>query len=106
MTSGILFVETAPSTPAELDSYHAWYADVHIPEMLGIDGVRAARRFATDGDTFIAIYDLDDVDQARAGLTDALKTGRMSRPAVTRSDPPPVMRFFTSLQQVDQEAGA
>ena len=98
MAAGVLYVETAPASPDQVGEYHRWYADVHVPEMLRLAGISSVRRFDTGGETYVAIYELDDVETAQSALQEALTSGAMSRPAVTRSDPPPTMRFFTTFE--------
>ncbi len=93
MAKSLLFVESEPISPDRVADYHRWHDEVHIPEMLTIEGFVAARRFGTDGDTFITLYDIDtDIDTARANLRAAFGSGRMSPPEPVRPDPPGVQR--------------
>jgi hypothetical protein len=64
--------------------------------MLALEGVASARRMVSpDGETFIAIYELDaDVEAVRAALSEAQASGTMSAPKGLRFDPPPVVRYF------------
>lgn len=97
--AGVMIVETRCSSPEELESYHRWYDEVHIPEMLEVEGFRSARRFAAaDGDSFLAIYEIDvDLPTAMAALDAARAAGDRSKPVGVATDPPPVIRFFESL---------
>jgi hypothetical protein len=62
--------------------------------MLAVDGFVSARRWRTDGDSFVTLYDIDThVDTARTNLRAALDGGRMSKPVAVEMEPPPVMRF-------------
>ena len=68
MPRGIMYVETMPVSPDREAEYHKWYNDTHLAQILSVDGIVSARRFApTDGEgPFIAIYELDcdDLDAA------------------------------------------
>jgi hypothetical protein len=98
VTKGILVVQSRPSSPEELDAFHRWYDEVHIPEILTVDGFRSARRLrAADGASFLAVYEVDDVDAARAAMAEAGAAGRMTRPTGVRLDPPPTTQWFHDL---------
>ncbi len=53
-----------------LDLFHGWYDEEHLPRLVQVPGINAARRFrAVDGslpgperDRFLALYELRDVD--------------------------------------------
>jgi hypothetical protein len=88
MPSGILVVQSRPSSSEEAADYHRWYVDVHVPEMLKVDGVVSARRLeAVDG----------DVAPAKEALAKARRSGSMSRPVGLQLDPPPTMRWFRDM---------
>ncbi|BBX47200.1 hypothetical protein GCM10009641_13980 [Mycobacterium cookii] len=97
MAKALLFVESKPASPEQVDDYHAWHESTHIPEMLSVDGFVSARRWhADDGESFITLYEIDtDVETARANLKAALQAGQMSRPDVVQLQPPPVQRYLT-----------
>jgi len=97
--SGVLIVESRPNSAEELETYHAWYDQVHIPELLALDGFVSARRFsAPDGESFIAVYEIEgDIDAAQASLRDGHATGRMTPPQGVQLDPPPVARFVRQI---------
>jgi hypothetical protein len=99
MAGGLLIVESRPVSPDDAVSYHDWYDNTHIPEILKVAGFRAARRLAAlDGDTFLAVYEIDgDVEAAKAALGAATSSGTMSRPVGVQLSPPPVVRFFSAL---------
>jgi hypothetical protein len=99
MPSGILVVQSRPSSPEEATDYHRWYLDVHIPEMLKVDGVVSARRLeAVDGGSFLAIYEIDgDVAQTKEALAKAQRSRSMSRPVGLQLDPPPTMQWFRDM---------
>lgn len=63
------------------DEYNRWYNDVHLPEVLQIDGFQTAQRFKlhtrqvqpNPTHTYLAIYQIDsnDVDGTLANLSKA-----------------------------------
>jgi hypothetical protein len=99
MSSGILLVETRPNSPEDAAAYHHWYDEVHVPEILKVDGFVSARRLVSlDGSSFLAIYEIDiDVETAKANLAAVQATGTMSKPAGVQLDPPPSVRYFTQI---------
>ena len=101
MAKSVLLVESRPESPELVDDYHKWHDDVHIPEMLTIDGFSSARRWRSeDGLTFITLYEIDaDVDAAKAVLRAAYQSGRMSKPVAVEVEPPPVMRYFSLVSE-------
>jgi hypothetical protein len=103
MAKGIIYVETHPSSPDREQEYNTWYDEVHLPELVALDGIVSARRLRpVDGDgPYVALYEVEGdnlqaiVDNMRANarhlhMSDALQL-----------DPPPVMR----LLQVTTEHG-
>jgi len=98
---GILYVETQPASPEQAADYHAWYNEVHLQEMLALDGYVAARRFAPFGDEgpFVAIYEIeaDDLAGMPSKLTQALRAGKVNNSSTVRTDPPPVVRFLREI---------
>ncbi|WP_026400549.1 DUF4286 family protein [Actinomadura rifamycini] len=86
----ILHVESGPAGPDVADEYNRWYDEVHIPEMLAIEGIVAARRYApVDGDTYIAHYEIEgDPEAAMARLRAAAADGAMRLSGTARTDPP------------------
>jgi hypothetical protein len=100
MARGILYVETRPVSEDRLDEYNKWYDEVHIPEILALDGFVSARRFAPSGDgPYVAIYeiDADDVQKALTTLGEAAASGRMQMSDVLQMDPPPSIRVHEQI---------
>ena len=98
MTKGILVVQSKPRSPDELTEFHRWYDEVHIPEILAVTGFRTARRFqAVDGESYLAVYEVDDVDGAKAAMAEAGAAGKMTRPTGVQLDPPPTTQWFHDL---------
>jgi hypothetical protein len=97
MPKGYLIVKSQPS-PEQADAYHDWYENSHIPELLAVDGFVSARRLsAVEGDSYLAIYEVDDVDGAKAAMAEAQAAGTMTRPAGLQLDPPPVVEWYTEV---------
>jgi hypothetical protein len=95
---GILLVQSRPASADEADAYHQWYDETHLPEILGVDGFVSARRFAAvDGDTFLVVYEVADVDEAKAAMAERRSAGSMSRPVGVQLDPPPDVQWFSDL---------
>src|SRR5260370_25315733 len=91
---GILYVETRPASPERAAEYHAWYDDMHLKELVAIDGFVSGRRFAPIGDDgpFVAVYEIeaDDLEAARSRLTEAVQAGKVTNSPTVQMDPPPV----------------
>src|ERR1700758_4741789 len=103
MTKSLLFVESKPKSAELVDEYHRWHDEVHVPEMLTIDGFVSARPWQTDGESFITLYEIDtDVDTARPHLPAAFAEGRMSKPVAIETEPPPVMRYLSLVSELSR----
>ncbi|GAB90675.1 hypothetical protein [Gordonia rhizosphera] len=104
MSRSLLFVETKPASAEQVSDYHKWHDDVHIPEMLEIDGFVSARRWQPDGtDTFITLYEIDtDVETAKANLKAAFQSGRMSPPVAVDTDTPAIMRYLDLISEASR----
>jgi hypothetical protein len=101
MTKSLLFVESKPASPELVEEYHRWHDQVHVPEMLTIDGFVSARRWQTDGGSFVTLYEIDtDVDTARTNLRAAFAEGRMSKPVALETEPPAVMRYLSLVSEL------
>lgn len=101
MTKSLLFVESKPASPDLVEEYHRWHDRIHVPEMLAIDGFVSARRWQTDGESFVTLYEIDtDVDTARTNLRAALTDGRMSKPVAVETQPPPAMRYLSLVKEL------
>jgi hypothetical protein len=100
MPKGILYVESHPD-PEQIEAFHHWYNDVHLKEMISLDGFVAARRFEPLNGVgpFVAIYEIetDDLDAVPARLAEFGKSGGMSAPVGVRTDVTPVIRFYRDI---------
>ncbi|MDL4816461.1 DUF4286 family protein [Actinomadura opuntiae] len=99
MPSGVMIVESSPSSDRDTPAYHDWYENKHIPEMLQIEGFVSARRLeSVEGGTFVVIYEIEgDLEKAKAALGEAQSSGRLSRPEGVRLDPPPKIRYLRQI---------
>lgn len=101
MERGILYVETQLSSPELAEEFHRQYDEIHINQMLGVDGIVGARRYEPHGHEgpFVAIYDIEaeSLDAARQRLASLIGTGRLTTPVGVVKDPPPVVRYFREI---------
>lgn len=105
MAKGIMCVVAGPSSAETAEQFHRWYEDVHVKEILAMDGFVSVRRFAplgegTDG-TIVAIYEVEADDlvavQTRVDETrSAREAADVNRPPL-RTDPPPMVRFYQEI---------
>lgn len=68
MTTGILALWN-DCRPGEEETYEAWYKDEHLPERLGIPGMRRGRRYRAEsaGPEFFTYYEADTPDVLTGG---------------------------------------
>ncbi|MBA4857475.1 hypothetical protein IU443_12480 [Nocardia farcinica] len=93
MPRHILLVHSAPADSRD-DEYNTWYDEVHLPDVLEVDGFVAARRFVAAASIhgerpelpYLAIYEIetDDLPAALAALSAAAKK-MVIHPAFDRS---------------------
>ncbi|OBH12401.1 DUF4286 family protein [Mycobacterium sp. E3247] len=96
MAKGIMYVESRPSSPDREDEYNTWYDQIHIPELLTLDGIVAARRFRpVDGNgPYVAIYELEG-DDLQAILDNMIaNAGQLTMSDALLLDPAPVPRVL------------
>jgi hypothetical protein len=96
MAKGIMIVETRPSSPDREQEYNAWYDEVHIPELLALDGIVAARRLRpVDGDgPYVALYEIEG-DDLRAILDNMIaNAGQLHMSDALQLDPRPIPRLL------------
>ncbi|MUL82678.1 MULTISPECIES: hypothetical protein [unclassified Mycolicibacterium] len=100
MVKSLLFVESRPESPDLVEDYHRWHDTTHLPEMLQVEGFVAARRWQTDGDSFITLYEIDtEIETAKANLKAAVQAGRMSKPVAVEMNPPAVQRYLSLVSE-------
>lgn len=96
MAKGIMYVESRPSSPDREQEYNTWYDDVHIPELLALDGIVAARRLRpVNGEgPYVAIYELEG-DDLQAIMDNMLaNAGQLHMSDALLLDPAPVPRLL------------
>ena len=96
MAKGIIYVETRPSSPDRDQEYNTWYDEIHIPELVALDGIVSARRLRpVDGDgPYVALYELEG-DNLQAILDNMRANSRQLHMSdALQLDPPPVMRLL------------
>jgi hypothetical protein len=99
MSDGILVVESQPASAEDTPAFHKWYNEIHLPEMLALDGFTSARRFAADdGETFVTVYEISgDIEAAKASLAAAQQSRTMSMPEGFTLAGRPTVRYFLML---------
>jgi hypothetical protein len=98
----ILHVETYPSSPDRTDEYNKWYDEVHVPQVLALDGFASARRYAplADGDPHITVFELSgDPQAAIAAVTKAGVEGTLTMSDAMQLDPRPRMRLMRLITE-------
>ncbi|MEE3849524.1 hypothetical protein VZC37_04230 [Gordonia sp. LSe1-13] len=98
MAKGALLVESHPSSPDRADEFVTWYREVHMPEVLALDGFVSARQLTPIDGTgpYVSIYeiDCDDIGGAAKALFAAARNGTFTMSDSMQMDPPPAMRFL------------
>jgi len=98
MTKGKLIVTARPESPDTVDDFNRWYDEDHIPEVLALPGFASAQRHrALSGESYVTMYDADDIEKAKAALAEAQQSGTMTRPVGVQLDPPPTVEWLQDL---------
>jgi hypothetical protein len=108
MQRGIVLVFSAPASPDREDEYNQWYDDVHLKEVLAVDGFVDGRRYELDPDQprppapgtplavqpYVAVYEVEaeQVSDAAAALAAALPSMHMS--SAISLDPRPTTVYY------------
>lgn len=96
MAKGIILVESRPSSPDRDQEYNTWYDEVHLGELVALDGFVSARRLRpVDGDgPYVALYEVEG-DNLQAILDNVVASaGRLHMSDALQLDPPPIMRLL------------
>jgi hypothetical protein len=96
VAKGVVVVQTCPVEGRE-DEFNDWYSNVHVPELLEIDGFVDARRFrAVDGSHYVAVYEIeaDDLGAPMAEFRERAAAGRTTRSEALGTDPAPVVTIY------------
>lgn len=96
MPRGILYVESRPSSPDRDAEYNSWYDDIHLGELMALEGFVSARRLrpVADDGPYVALYEIEG-DDLQAILDNMLAhAGELHLSDALQLDPPPTMRLL------------
>ena len=101
MAKGIMYVESRPSSPDREQEYNTWYDEVHIPELLTLDGIVSARRLRpVDGDgPYVAIYELQGEDLQAILDNMIANAGQLHLSDALQLDPAPIPRLLETTTE-------
>lgn len=109
MDRGVLIVETELTSPELAAEFHRQYDEIHLAEMLAVDGFVSARRFEPVGHTgpFVAVYEIeaDNIEDLPARLAEVIGAGKLTTPTGVQTDPPPRVRFLRQISSTEVGAG-
>lgn len=97
-----LYVESWPASEEVVAEFDQWYTDVHVPEVVALDGFVSATRYAPPEPygPYVALYAIDgDPDKAVGGLLSAVREGKLQTSKTLGSDPEPVLRVVEVRQE-------
>ncbi|OBI91561.1 DUF4286 family protein [Mycobacterium asiaticum] len=94
MAKGIIYVETYPSSPDREQEYNTWYDEIHLSELVAVDGIVSARRLRpVDGQgPYIALYEIEGDDLA--AILQAMSRAKLTMSDALQLDPPPIPRLL------------
>ncbi|MER5756361.1 hypothetical protein [Streptomyces sp. NPDC002088] len=81
MTKYILHVESRPTSEEVVDEFNRWYDEVHLPEVVALDGFVSAVRYAPKekGGPYITQYEIEgDPEQAVKNVIAASAAGKLN----------------------------
>ena len=96
MAKGIILVESYPSSPDRDQEYNTWYDEIHLPELVALDGIVSARRLRPVDGTgpYVAIYEVEG-DDLQAVLDNMIANGgKLSMSDALKLDPAPIPRLL------------
>jgi len=96
MAKGLILVESRPSSPDREQEYNTWYDEIHLPELVALDGIVSARRLRpVDGDgPYVALYEIEG-DSLQAVLDNMIaNAGSLHMSDALQLDPAPVPRLL------------
>jgi hypothetical protein len=107
MPKGIMVVRTRPRDPAREREYNDWYSGTHLPDVLAVPGIVAARRYRVHGTAdpavheYLAIYELDadDLSVPVKELRARSVSGRNPTSDTLQIDPPPLITLYELLEE-------
>ncbi|BAX94451.1 DUF4286 family protein [Mycobacterium shigaense] len=96
MAKGIILVESYPSSPEREQEYNTWYDEVHLSELVALDGFVSARRLRpVDGiGPYVAIYEIEG-DDLKAVLDNMIASaGQLTMSDALQLNPAPIPRLL------------
>ncbi|MBV8790380.1 MAG: hypothetical protein JOZ00_27345 [Mycobacterium sp.] len=103
MAKGIILVESRPSSPDRDQEYNTWYDDVHLPQLVALDGFVSARRLRpVNGEgPYVAIYEIEG-DNLGAILDNMIaNAGQLTMSDALQLDPAPIPRLLETTTERD-----
>ncbi|RUP00930.1 MAG: hypothetical protein EKK34_31755 [Mycobacterium sp.] len=104
MAKGIIYVETYPSSPDREQEFNTWYDEVHLPELVALDGIVSARRLRpVNGEgPYVALYEIegDDLQAVLQGMGGA----KLTMSSALQLDPPPIPRLLEVIAEHEADA--
>ena len=101
MAKGIIYVESRPTTPDRDQEYNAWYDEIHLKELVALDGFVSARRLRpVNGEgPYVAIYEIegDDLQAILDGMIS--NAGLLHMSDALQLDPPPIPRLLETTTE-------
>ncbi|WP_405864259.1 hypothetical protein [Streptomyces sp. NBC_00005] len=97
MTGYILHVESRPVGDEVLDEFNRWYEEVHLPEVVALDGFVSAVRYSPvkRGGPYITHYAIEgDPELAVKNVTAAAADGRLRMSDTVSMDPVPRVQIM------------
>jgi hypothetical protein len=101
MPKGIILVESRPSSPEREQEYNTWYDEVHLGELVALDGFVSARRLrpVDGGGPYVAIYEIEG-DDLQAILDNMIaNAGQLHMSDALQLDPAPIPRLLQTTTQ-------
>ena len=98
MAKGLILVESRPSSPDRVQEYNTWYDEIHLPELVALDGIVSARRLRpVDGDgPYFALYEIEG-DNLQAVLDNMIaNAGKLHMSDALQLDPRPIPRLLAT----------
>jgi hypothetical protein len=101
MAKGIIYIESRPSSPDRDQEYNTWYDEVHLGELVALDGFVSARRLRpVDGDgPYVALYEIEADDLQSVVQTMRANAGQLHMSSALQLDPPPVLRLLEVMTE-------
>ena len=103
MAKGIILVESRPSSPDRDQEYNSWYDEVHLGELVALDGFVSARRLrSVDGEgPYVALYEIEG-DNLQAIVDNMVaNAGQLHMSDALQLDPAPIPRLLETTIEYD-----